>query len=136
MHGLTPVGFYGKMKPFRYQKGLKMPAILVKDSPPELNDWLKAEARINRRSLSQQVLICLEWCMRTYGEAQFRNPFGASAQIRTSISDAPAFPTGADLAKRIASRAAIDSDTAEQMKRDAASIRKAKGRSFDYACFA
>ncbi len=23
-----------------------MPAILVKDSPPELNDWLKAEARI------------------------------------------------------------------------------------------
>ena len=113
-----------------------MPSLLVKDSPQGLNDWLKAEAHLNRRSLSQQVLVCLEWCMRTYGEAQFRNPFGASVEIRTSVSDAPAFPTGADLAKRIASRAAIDADTAEQMKRDAASIRKAKDRSFDYACFA
>ena len=112
-----------------------MPALLVKDSPPELNDWLKAEARINRRSLSQQVLICLEWCMRTYGEAQFRNPFGASAEIRRSTFGTPAFPTGAELAKRIAARAAIDADTAEQMKRDAARMRKAKDRSFDYACF-
>ena len=113
-----------------------MSALLVKNSPPELNDWLKAEARINRRSLSQQVLVCLEWCMRTYGEAQFRNPFGASAEIRTSISDVRTFPTGAELAKRIAARTAIDADTAEQMKRDAATLRKAKDRSFDYACFA
>ncbi len=112
-----------------------MPALLVKDSPPELNDWLKAEARINRRSLSQQVLVCLEWCMRTYGEAQFRNPFGASVESRTSTPGVPAFPTGAELARRIAARTAIDADTAGQMKRDAASIRKAKDRSFDYACF-
>ena len=110
-----------------------MSALLVKDSPPELNNWLKAEARLNRRSLSQQVLVCLEWCMKTYGDAQFRNPFGTSS---VAAPEAPSFPGGRELAKRLAARAAIDAETAAQMKRDAASLRKAKDRSFDYACFA
>ena len=110
-----------------------MSALLVKESPPELNNWLKAEARLNRRSLSQQVLVCLEWCMKTYGDAQFRNPFGASTAAAT---EAPSFPGGRELAKRLAARAAIDAETATQLKRDAAGLRKAKDRSFDYACFA
>ena len=38
-----------------------MPALLVKDSPQGLNGWLKGEAHLNRRSLSQQILVCLEW---------------------------------------------------------------------------
>ena len=111
-----------------------MPALLVKDSPSELNDWLKTEARLNRRSLSQQVLVCLEWCMRTYGDAQFRNPFGTSAPV--SAEKAPSFPDGPEIARRIASRVPIGPETAVQMKRDAADLRKARGRSFDYACFA
>ena len=112
-----------------------MPSLLVKDSPPELNDWLKAEARLNRRSLGQQVLICLEWCMRTYGEAQFRNPFGIHSESAVALPG-QSFPNGPELAKRIASRVPIDQETADGMKRDAAGLRKSKGRHFDYACFA
>ena len=70
-----------------------MSSLLVKDSPPELNDWLKAEARLNRRSLGQQVLICLEWCMRTYGEARSpsdaRFTAGASGPGGTVFSQWP-----------------------------------------------
>ena len=112
-----------------------MSALLVKDSPPALNDWLKAEARLNRRSLGQQILVCLEWCMRTYGEPQFRNPFGAHPETAGATSE-PSFPDGSELAKRIAARVSIDHETAEGMKRDAAGLRKSKGRHFDYACFA
>ena len=111
-----------------------MSSLLVKDSPPELNDWLKAEARLNRRSLGQQVLICLEWCMRTYGEAQFRNPFGTHSAAPAALA-AQSFPNGQELAKRIASRVSIDQETADGMKRDAATLRKSKGRQFDYVCF-
>ena len=100
-----------------------MPALLVKDSPQGLNDWLKAEAHLNRRSLSQQVLICLEWCMHTYGEARLRNPFGEAPD---AVATRPAFRTGADLAKRLARNAGLDAETAAQMKRDAANLRKTK----------
>lgn len=111
-----------------------MSALLVKDTPPALNDWLKAEARLNRRSLGQQILVCLEWCMLTYGEAQFRNPFGVSPKAGTSAR--PTLPTGKELAKRLAARPPLDRETAEEMKRDAKSLRKSKERRFDYACFA
>lgn len=111
-----------------------MPALLVKDSPQGLNDWLKAEAHLNRRSLSQQVLVCLEWCMHVYGEARLRNPFGEATPDASATR--PAFRTGADLAKRLARNAGLDAETAAQMKRDADVLRKSKGREFDYACFA
>ena len=113
-----------------------MAALLLKDSPPELNEWLKVEARLNRRSLSQQVLVCLEWCMRTYGEAQFRNPFGTPVAIDARPSVSPVFPSGAELARRIAARVPIDNESAKQMKRGVATLRKTKARDFDYACFA
>ena len=111
-----------------------MPALLVKDSPQGLNNWLKAEAHLNRRSLSQQILVCLEWCMHTYGEARLRNPFGEAPPDASAAR--PAFRTGADLAKRLARNASLDAETAAQMKRDATGLRKSKGREFDYACFA
>ena len=104
-----------------------MPALLVKESPQVLNDWLKTEAHLNRRSLSQQILVCLEWCMRTYGEPKLRNPFGEAPP--DASAKRPAFRTGADLAKRLASNAGLDAETAAKMKRDAASLRKSKGRS-------
>ncbi len=107
-----------------------MPALLVKDSPQGLNDWLKTEAHLNRRSLSQQILVCLEWCMRTYGEARARNPFGDPP------APEPSYRTGPALARRLARSAGIDAETASQMKRDAARVRKSKDRKFDYACFA
>ena len=106
-----------------------MASLLVKESPPELNNWLKAEARLNRRSLSQQILVCLEWCMNTYGAAQFRNPFApAASHDARSLS-------GSELAKRLASRVRIDDDTAAQMAHDASSLRRSKERRFDNVSF-
>lgn len=41
-----------------------MSALLVREAPTELHDWLRATARDNRRSLNQQIIVCLDWCMR------------------------------------------------------------------------
>ena len=40
-----------------------MSALLVREAPPAVHDWLKATAVENRRSLNQQIIVCLEWCM-------------------------------------------------------------------------
>lgn len=40
-----------------------MAALLVREAPKEVHDWLKATAAENRRSLNQQIIVCLEWCM-------------------------------------------------------------------------
>ena len=40
-----------------------MAALLVREAPPSVHDWLKATAAENRRSLNQQIIVCLEWCM-------------------------------------------------------------------------
>ena len=40
-----------------------MAALLVREAPTEVHDWLKATAAEYRRSLNQQVIVCLEWCM-------------------------------------------------------------------------
>ena len=112
-----------------------MSALLVKDSPQALNDWLKTEAHLNRRSLSQQILVCLEWCMHTYGEARLRNPFGDMPASGSANQAEPVYQTGPALARHLAQNAGIDTETASQMKRDAARMRKTKGRGFDYACF-
>ena len=40
-----------------------MAALLVREAPPAVHDWLKATAGENRRSLNQQIIVCLEWCM-------------------------------------------------------------------------
>ena len=40
-----------------------MAALLVREVPPAVHDWLKTTAMENRRSLNQQIIVCLEWCM-------------------------------------------------------------------------
>lgn len=105
-----------------------MSALLVKDPPDGLCDWLKTEARFNRRSVNQQILICLEWCMRMYGDAQFRNPFVSVAHERRGLR-------GTELAKRLSSLDSISPRDADSMKRDARNLRNSKGRKFSYACF-
>lgn len=107
-----------------------MSALLVKDAPKDLHQWLKSEASFNRRSLNQQVLVCLEWCMKTYGEAQPRDPF---APVRQAGRD---YPRGRDLATRLMSMDHVDDDTARKMRQDAQALRKKRVREFDYACFA
>lgn len=109
-----------------------MSALLVKDAPEKLHQWLKCEASFNRRSLNQQVLICLEWCMQTYGEAQPRNPF---MPAHSTINAARIYPHGRELAAHLMKVEPLDDESASQMNNATASIRKLKGREFDYACF-
>jgi len=40
-----------------------MSAILVKNAPDRVHDWLKRTATASRRSMTQQAVYCLEWCM-------------------------------------------------------------------------
>lgn len=40
-----------------------MAALLVREAPAAVHDWLKETASANRRSLNQQIIVCLEWCM-------------------------------------------------------------------------
>ena len=105
-----------------------MSALLVKDPPEGLCDWLKTEARCNRRSVNQQILICLEWCMRMFGDAQFRNPFVAVSHENRRLC-------GAELARKLSMLDAVISEDANSMKRDARNLRNSKGREFSYACF-
>ena len=62
--------------------------------------------------------------MHTYGEARLRNPFGEAPPDESAKR--PAFRTGSDLAKHLARKAGLDAETAAQMKRDAANLRKTK----------
>ena len=99
-----------------------MSALLVKDPATGLGDWLRTEAKFNRRSVNQQILICLEWCMKTYGAARFRNPFGTLS----AGNDGHVGMYGAELARKLASLDAVAPRYAASMKRDAVRLRKSK----------
>ena len=113
-----------------------MSALLVKEAPKDLHQWLKDEAQYNRRSLNQQILICLEWCMQTYGKAQARNPFATVQSADAKPVDASVYPRGYDLASRLAGIPAIADEDATSMKTSARKLRTTKTREFDYGCFA
>jgi hypothetical protein len=52
-----------------------MSAILIKNAPPQIHDWLKQTAAENRRSMTQQAVWCFEWCMENMsGHADFPAP--------------------------------------------------------------
>ena len=40
-----------------------MSAILIKNAPSRVHDWLKRTATESRRSMTQQAVYCFEWCM-------------------------------------------------------------------------
>ncbi len=40
-----------------------MSAILIKNAPSHVHDWLKRTATESRRSMTQQAVYCFEWCM-------------------------------------------------------------------------
>lgn len=113
-----------------------MSALLVKEAPRDLHEWLKDEAQCNRRSLNQQILICLEWCMQTYGKAQMRNPFAAAQSEPVRAAAASGYLRGRALASRLKTIGAISDDDAREMKASVRKLRASKAREFDYGCFA
>lgn len=48
-----------------------MAALLIKDLPREVHDWLKREAERNRRSMTQQAIVVLEERMRHFRPVKF-----------------------------------------------------------------
>ena len=52
-----------------------MSAILIKNAPQRVHDWLKTSAAENRRSMTQQAVWCFEWCMNNMvAQAAFPKP--------------------------------------------------------------
>ena len=51
-----------------------MPALLIKDIPREVHEWLKREAERNRRSMNQQAIVLLEEGMRRFRPMRFQPP--------------------------------------------------------------
>ncbi len=59
-----------------------MAALLIKDIPREVHEWLKREAERNRRSMTQQAIIIFEERMRRFQPVKFPPP----ARTRTALS--------------------------------------------------
>jgi hypothetical protein len=59
-----------------------MPALLIKDIPREVHEWLKREAERNRRSMTQQAIVVLEERMRRFRPVRFPPP----VQTRTILT--------------------------------------------------
>jgi hypothetical protein len=59
-----------------------MAALLIKDIPPEVHEWLKREAERNRRSMTQQAIVLLEERMHRFRPVKFPAP----AQTRTPLT--------------------------------------------------
>ena len=59
-----------------------MPALLIKDIPREVHEWLKREAGRNRRSMTQQAIVVLEERMRRFRPVRFPPP----VQTRTLLT--------------------------------------------------
>jgi len=59
-----------------------MPALLIKNIPHDLHEWLKHEAEKNRRSMTQQAIVVLEEGMRRFQPVKFPPP----ARTRTVLT--------------------------------------------------
>jgi plasmid stability protein len=59
-----------------------MPALLIKDIPREVHEWLKREAARNRRSMAQQAIAILEERMPHFHPVRFPSP----VQTRTVLT--------------------------------------------------
>jgi hypothetical protein len=64
-----------------------MPALLIKDFPPEVHDWLKREAERNRRSMTQQAIVILEERMRRFRRVRFPRPLKTKTLLTTDFID-------------------------------------------------
>ena len=61
-----------------------MPALLIKDLPPDVHKWLKHEAETHRRSMTQQAIVLFEERMRKFRPVHF----GPPVKTRTPLTDA------------------------------------------------
>ena len=60
-----------------------MSALLIKDLPADVHQWLKLEAEANRRSMTQQVIVLFEERMRKFRPVHF----GPPVRLRDPLTD-------------------------------------------------
>lgn len=60
-----------------------MAGLLIKDLPRDVHAWLKREAEIHRRSMTQQVIVLFEERMRRFRPVHFPPPF----KLKEPLSD-------------------------------------------------
>ena len=66
----------------KWYRRYAMPALLIKDIPREVHEWLKREAERNRRSMTKQAIVVLEERMRRFRPVRFPPP----VQTRTILT--------------------------------------------------
>ncbi len=65
-----------------------MSAILIKQAPPEVHEWLRKTATANRRSMTQQAIVCFEWCMENMaGKPAFPKPVRLARRKKLSLAE-------------------------------------------------
>ncbi len=65
-----------------------MPALLIKDLPPELHEKLKASAARHRRSLTKEALVLLEGALATPKRpVEPPRPFKARVPVTQELLD-------------------------------------------------
>ncbi|MGQ9647711.1 MAG: FitA-like ribbon-helix-helix domain-containing protein [Thermodesulfobacteriota bacterium] len=64
-----------------------MPALLIKDIPPEVYEWLKREAARNRRSMIQQTIVVLEERMPRFHSVRFPPPIPTRTVLTAEFID-------------------------------------------------
>ena len=64
-----------------------MPALLIKDLPADVHQWLKHEAVANRRSMTQQVIVLFEERMRKFKPVHFGAPMKTRRPLTAEFID-------------------------------------------------
>ncbi len=64
-----------------------MPALLIKNIPREVHEWLKREAERNRRSMTQQAIMVLEERMRRFRAVRFPPPVRTRTLLTAQFID-------------------------------------------------
>jgi hypothetical protein len=60
-----------------------MPALLIKELPADVHEWLKHEAEVHRRSMTQQVIVLFEERMRQFRPVHF----GPPVKLKVPLTD-------------------------------------------------
>lgn len=64
-----------------------MAALLIKDLPSDVHDWLKREAEAHRRSMTQQVIVIFEERMRKFRPVHFGPPVRTRSPLTAEFID-------------------------------------------------
>ncbi len=64
-----------------------MAALLIKNLPHDVHEWLKREAERNRRSMTQQAIVVFEERMRRFRPVRFPPPARTRTLLTTEFID-------------------------------------------------